>query len=176
MIKCFRIRHVVAWAVYFIATVLVLGSLLSFVRAQDEPKDKKREQLPDGMTEVTKDHLLTKVPNFFYFEYPFEPQPGKWLWLRITNKHWVERYPDGLESLYKVVGRTSIRKQEGTVVVKVEGDPEKTSTDNEGGFQVFIPDKGTDLAILFRRVGEGDSEWRDMAWSTNKKTIIQKVE
>ena len=155
------------------AGVALLGGLLPFAHAQDEVEARGG---PRGFTEVTEEHLLSKVPNFFVFDYPYEPQPGKRLWLRVDDEHWIERYPDGSESRFEVLGRTTVRGQDGTVVVKTEGDPAKTLTDNEGGFQVFIPDKGTDMAILFRFVGAGDSEWRDMSWSDNRKTIIQKVE
>jgi hypothetical protein len=154
-------------------TALVAGSGLA--RAKDEPKNP--EKAAQELSKVTKDDLTSKIPNFFYFDYPYTPKLGKRLWLRVDDKHWIERYPDGMESKYKILGRTKVREESGTVVVKIEGDPEKTQTDNEGKFQVFVPDKGNkEPAILFRRLGEGDSEWRDMSWSDNKKTLIQKVE
>ncbi len=120
-------------------------------------------------------HLLTKVPNFFSFDYPYEPLPGKRLWLRVDDAHWIERYPDGTESKFKTLGRTTARGEGGVVVAKIEGDPERTGTGNSGQFQVFIPDKGNKgMAILFR-FGD-DQEWKDMSWSDNKPTEIQKVE
>jgi hypothetical protein len=149
----------------------------STARAGDEPREP--EKAPEGISSITKEHLNSKVPNFFYFDYLFDPQPGKRLWLRVDDEHFVERYPDGTESRFKVLGHAQARGMGGTVVVKIAGDPEKTGTDNEGGFQVFIPDKGNDeMAILMRDVNRGqpEPEWLDMSWSQNRKTIIQKVE
>lgn len=152
----------------FVAVLAVAG----YVQAKDEP-----EKLPEGVTAVTKEQLLAKVPNFFSFDYPFGPQPGKRLWLRVDDKQFIERYPDGSESRFKILGHATVREMGGTIVVKTEGDPEKTQTDNNGGFQVFIPDKGNDeMAILFRHVGGGQEEWLDMTWSLKKKTIAQNVE
>jgi hypothetical protein len=90
----------------------------------------------------------------------------------------LEGYPDGTESRYLVRGHTTARKMEGTVVVKVSGESANTSTDNFGGFEVFIPDKGNEeMAILFRHIVPGQPvEWRDMSSSQNRKTILQKVE
>ena len=64
---------------------------------------------------------------------------------------------------------------EGTIVAKVAGDPGTTGTSNDENFQVFIPDEdGEELAILFR--DEPRSDWLDMSWSQDRKTIIVKVE
>ena len=154
----------------FVVVMALLAT--SQVRGADEPK-----KLPEGVTEITKEHLVAKVPNFFCFDYPFEPLPGKRLWLRVDDSHFLERYPNGTDSIYKVLGHAKARDMGGTIVFKVEGDPDATQTNNDGKFQVFIPDKGNEtMAILFRHVGGGQKEWRDMAWSLNKPTIIQKVE
>lgn len=156
-----------------LATLAALLAAACFAHAKDEPKTPPK--LPEGISELTKEHLLSKVPNFFAYDYPYQPQPGKRLWLRVDDGHWLERYPDGKDSIFKIVGRTTARGQSGIVVVKIEGDPEKTRTDNSGRFQVFIPDKGNkEMAILFRLGWEED--WKDMSWSDNKKTEIQKVE
>ena len=156
-----------------LATVAALLAATCFAHAQEEPKDPPER--PEGVSEVTKEHLLIKVPNFFCFDYPYEPLPGKRLWLRVDDAHWIERYPDGTESKFKTLGRTTARGEGGIVVAKIEGDPERTGTGNSGQFQVFIPDKGNkEMAILFR-FGD-DQEWKDMSWSDNKPTVIQKVE
>jgi WD40 repeat protein len=162
-----------------VAAAFALLGLLDVSYADEKPKSEKPSAA--GITKVTKEDLLTKVPNFFSFDYPYDPLPGKRLWLRIDNRTWVERYPDGSESKFLMLGRTTARKETGTVVVKVAGDAQKTATDNEGGFQIFIPDKGNkEMAILFRHVGAfgaGPSgEWQDMSWSDNKKTKIQNVQ
>ena len=59
--------------------------------------------------EITKEQLNASVPSFFYFYYPFQPQPGKRLWLRVDDQHFIERYPDGSESKFKILGRTIAR-------------------------------------------------------------------
>jgi hypothetical protein len=161
--------------ILFVAAIAVILAATNTARAGDEPKGPER--LPEDVTEITKEHLISKVPNFFCFDYPFEPQPGMRLWLRVDDKCFVERYPDGTESRFKILGHARAREMSGTVVVKIAGDPEKTHTDNEGGFQVFIPDKGNEeMAILFRHGSGGQSEWVDMSWSLNRKTVLQKVE
>ncbi len=146
---------------------LAIGAILALtlhLRAADDPK-----KLPEGYSEITKAHLIAKVPSFFYFEYNFEPMPGKRLWLRIDDKHFVERYPDGSESRFRIVGHAKVQGLDGTVVVKIEGDPDKTFTDNEGGFHVFIPDKGNpEMALMFKN---GDGPWSEIGL-----TIIHKVE
>jgi hypothetical protein len=158
----------------FIAFVGALVAAPAPVPA-DEPE--QAEKLPEGVTAITNEQLKSKVPNFFAFDYPFQPQPGKRLWLRVDAKVFVERYPDGTESRYEIIGHTEAHGMTGTIVAKVAGDPGKSQTENNRGFQVFIPDRGNEvMAILFRDLGRGQPEWRDMAWSLKKKTILQKVE
>ena len=150
-----------------VAVIAALMLAPATARGEDEPSP----------SEITREHLVSKVPSFFCFDYPFDPLPGKRLWLRVDDRSFVERYSDGTESRFKILGHSRAREMSGTVVVKVEGDPEKTGTDNQGGFQVFIPDKGNDeMAILFRHGRGGRGEWRDMSWSENRKTLIEKVE
>jgi len=161
--------------VWRVAVIAALLTATGAARAGDDTREP--EKAPEGVSEITKEHLNSKVPNFFCFDYPFEPQAGKRLWLRLNDTQFIERYPDGTESRFEVIGHTKARGMGGTVVVKVAGDPEKTQTDNEGGFQVFIPDKGQEeMAILMRHVNGGRAEWLDMSWSLNRKTIIEKVE
>jgi hypothetical protein len=144
--------------------------------AGDEPKVVARPAT--DLPPVTREHLLTKVPNFFSFDYPFPPLPGKRIWLRVDDKTFVERYPDGTESRFTILGRARARDVDGVIVAKAAGAVEKTETVNDGGFQVFIPDKDArPRAILFRHLGGLEPpEWKDMAWSQNKITEIQNVE
>ena len=105
-------------------------------------------------TPLTKEQLNTKVPHFYCFNYEAEPQPGKRYWLRVSDTKWIERYPDGMESKFKVVGHAVVRDMPGTIVVKVSGDEAATGTDNAGGLQAFIPDKGQrDHAPLLPQYG-----------------------
>lgn len=112
---------------------------------------------------LTGEQLNTKVPQFYCFVYHAEPQPGKRYWLRMDDTTWIERYPDGLQSTFKVLGHVTVQGTEGTLVVKVAGDRNRTDTNNDGSLQAFIPDKGSaSMQHLFRRVGEGNSEWNNL--------------
>jgi hypothetical protein len=118
----------------------------------------KASPLADQLRPVTKQELLTVVPNCFAVSY------GPSVWLRVDDQHWIERYKDGTESKYKVMGRTNARGGPGTVVAKIAGDPKKTGNDNDGRFQVFIPDKGaTAVDVLFRHLGQEDSSWYSLS-------------
>lgn len=120
-------------------------------------------RLPEKIAPLTREQLNTKVPHFYCFEYRGEPQPGKRYWLRLNDTTWIERYPDGLESTFRVLGHTSANGAEGTVVVKVSGDEEQTGTDNEGGLQAFIPDKGSKVMHhWYRNARRGDEQWNDL--------------
>jgi hypothetical protein len=164
-----RVGSVVGWLSPLAALmVLLAGTCLAQVKSRT-PEPAK---LPEGVSEVTKEHLLKKVPNFFCFDYEGEPQPGKRLWLRVDDKHWVERYPDGLESKFKILGRMKIMGESGTVVVKIEGDPMRTNTPNDGTFYVFIPDKGNVEMVL--RVGLGDV--KQLAGPVWKSAEMEKIE
>ena len=144
----------------FVAVAVALLAVAPGAPAQGDRKGEPK--LPKGVTALAKDDLRTRVPNFFYFDYPNEPQPGKRLWLRVDDRHFIERYPDGLESKFKVLGRATVNGVRGTIVVKVAGDVEKTGTENDGNFQVFIADRGKEAHLLCRRVGQGESEWFDL--------------
>jgi RNA polymerase sigma factor (sigma-70 family) len=118
-------------------------------RGRDDKKGK------EPLRDATWQELTTVVPHFFTVAYP-----KKNLWLRVDDHHWVERYPDGTESGYEVLGRTKARGRPGVVISKVSGDPKKTGNENDGSFQVFIPDKGAaGLDVLFRHVGQADDDW-----------------
>ena len=156
-----------------LATMAALLAAACLAHAEDEPKAKPK--LPEGVTELTREHLLTKVPNFFSFDYPYEPQPGKRLWLRVDDGHWLERYPDGKDSIFKILGRITARGQGGIVAAKVEGDPEVTGTDNSGEFQAFIPDKGNKEMVFLYRHGP-EQPWNEIRLPDGSKNEMQNVE
>ncbi len=119
--------------------------------------------IPERILPLTKKQLLTKVPQFYVFNYDAEPQPGKRYWIRVNNSTWIERYPDGLQSTFKVLGHTTVSHTPGTIVVKVSGTSERTGTGNTGGLQAFIPDKGS--AVMhhwYRNIDRGDTGWNDL--------------
>jgi hypothetical protein len=131
-------------------SVVALALAGSPALAQDKEK----------LAEVTKKDLSSKVPNFFCFGGEDNPD-SKRLWLRIDNKHFVERYPSGTESKFKILGRTKIDGVQGTVTAKVGGDEQEAGTPNDGSFQVFIPDRGSaTMQLRFRRAG--DEEWGNL--------------
>jgi len=112
---------------------------------------------------LTKAQLVSKVPQYYSFDYDADPQPGKRYWLRVDNSTWIERYPDGFQSTFKVLGHARVNDTEGTIVVKVAGSPRRTGTDNKGGLQAFIPDKGSDVMHhWYRNIDRGDTEWNDL--------------
>ncbi len=81
----------------------------------------------------------------------------------MSAETWIERYPDGTEATFNAVGHATVEGQEGTIVVKVDGDEKKTDTDNHGGFQCFIPDKGNKtMHHLYRNLSRGDEGWNDL--------------
>ena len=146
------------WQRHMEAAVAVVVFLLwvPFAVAQDEKKDEKK--LPKGVAAMTKEHLQSKVPNFFCFG----EDEGKRDWLRVDAKHFVERYPDGTEARFRILGTATVNDKKGTIAVKIAGDMEKTGTENDGTFQVFISDKGQkEMRFLFRN-GE-DAEWGELA-------------
>jgi hypothetical protein len=135
------------------AAAAVIAWAGAWAPAQDQKKVEGAKKLP----EVTKEHLAAKVPNFFYFDYEGPPDPGKRLWLRIDDKHFVERYPSGMESKFKIIGRATVDGVQGTVLVKIAGDAQATGTENDGTLQSFIPDRGSAQMIFrFRILPQGD--------------------
>lgn len=146
-------------AAFFAIVIITPLSVFADIGRTDVAK-----RLQEQITPLTKEQLNTKVPHFYCFEYGGSPQPGKRYWLRVSNTTWIERYPDGLESTFKVLGHTTVKDTAGTIVVKVTGNKNKTGADNAGGLQAFIPDKGSDhMHHWYRNTGRGDDDWHDLA-------------
>lgn len=125
--------------------------------------DAIKKKLPENITVLTAEQFESKVPQSYYFDYPFQPQPGTRLWKRISASTWHEVYPDGHTSVFKVLGHTKVAEMEGTLVVKISGDAEKTDTTNDGGLQAFIPDKGSKtMHHWYRNTARGDTAWNDL--------------
>jgi hypothetical protein len=142
-----RGRLTVVVAAFLAATCLAVAS--------DDPKEKKG--LPEGVTEVTKDDLLNKIPNFFSFEYGAEPQASKRLWLRVDSKTWLERYPDGKETRFQILGRAKAQGIQGTILDRIDGESGKTD-----GFQVFVPDKSDEATNMMFRNPEQGGDWAEI--------------
>jgi len=90
-------------------------------------------------------------PQHFWFDYQFEPSPGKRNWTRLDNDTWIEEYESGVTSRFKIIGHETVEGASGTLVAKVAGDREATGTGNEGDFQVFIPNLGSTYMRLWCR-------------------------
>jgi hypothetical protein len=149
--------------------LIAIAALNSFVFAlsifaADLDLDALKKKLPETITPLTADQLETKEPQSYYFNYRGFPQPGTRTWKRVDNETWQEVYPDGLKSIYKVLGHAKVGDTEGTIVVKVDGDVDKTTATNDGGLQAFIPDKGSKtMHHWYRNTSRGDTEWTDLA-------------
>lgn len=139
-----------------VCIALALWCAAALAQEQGAPK---ASPLADQLRPVTKQELITVVPNCFAVSY------GPSVWLRVDDLHWLERYKDGTESKYKIMGRTKARGRPGTVVAKIAGDPKKTGNGNDGQFQVFIPDKGgtATVDVLFRHLDLEDSSWYSLS-------------
>ena len=150
--------------IFAIACVVMLAAHLvvpGLVRGNAD--EEANRATPERIVPLTKAQLVSNVPHFYIFDYEGDPQPGKRYWVRVNDSTWVERYPDGFQSTFKVLGHAKINDTEGTIVVKVAGSPRKTGTDNHGGLQAFIPDKGS--AVMhhwYRNIERGDVEWNDL--------------
>jgi hypothetical protein len=101
----------------------------------------------------------------FWFYYPHEPSPGRRYWLQVAENKWLERYPNGFETEFKVLGRLDVKGIEGSVLVKAKGNFDVTRVPDDGSFQVFIPDQGAASNIAMFRAYSGGKwqDWRDMA-------------
>lgn len=44
------------------------------------------QNLPETISPLTAEELDAKVPNSYYFDYTYQPQPGKRIWRRIDNE------------------------------------------------------------------------------------------
>lgn len=106
--------------------------------------------LADDVDPMFKDQLRLKIPNFFSWDYSFEPEPGKRIWLRIDDKTFIERYPSGKENKFAIVGRITVDDIHGTLAQIAEGT-----------LQVFIPDKESKPMYLKMR-GDEKGEWGHM--------------
>lgn len=138
-----------------LAFALLLGCILPAVGRDDK-------KLPPGVTEVKKDDLLDRVPNFFYFDYRGEENPGKRYWLRVDGKTFLERYPDGMETRFRILGRTKAGTTTGTIVIRLDAEGKDVRV-NDGTFEVFIPDRGSEnMNIRWRLNADNKAEWNDV--------------
>jgi hypothetical protein len=144
-----RSREAIVRAGYWSLTLLLLLGVWRTGSAYTQETKK----VQDEIKEVTKDHILKNVPNRFYFDYEFKPKPGKRYWRRIDDKTWIERYPDGEETTFAIIGQATVNDATGIIIQQTD---EKT-------FQVFIPDKGSELMWLRIRHTGVTEDWSYLA-------------
>src|SRR5215831_4961058 len=63
----------------------------------------------------------TNRTEHFWFSYPYQPQPGSRIWINVAQTNWVEVYPDGSQSRYRLLGRETVDGLSGSVVSKTAG-------------------------------------------------------
>ena len=120
----------------------------------DKPSPVEKPALPTDVTKITKEDLLKRTPNFFAYDYNFEPEPGKRYWLRVTGDYFLERYPSGKETRFDILGRGKMDETAGTVVARVAEDGK------HDGFQVFISDRTLEARPLyFRLPSVNEGKW-----------------
>jgi hypothetical protein len=86
--------------------------------------------------------MTASIKSFSYQTSQTEVDPGRRDWLRVRPGHWTETYPDGKISQFTEKSHISVNNCPGTVV----------ESDDEPGFQVFIPDRGCPyMSLWFRR-------------------------
>ena len=139
---------------------LVVAIFIAFavIRPVEAARHRQERVAP-----LTKELLNSRVPHFYCFEYHAQPQPGKRYWLRVSNNKWIERYPDGYESVFRVLGHGVVKSTHGTIVYQVSGDEAKTDVVSNGGLLAFIPDKGSALMHhWYKNNNRGDTDWNDL--------------
>lgn len=108
--------------------------------------------------------IANTPPDSFSVYYQFEdPVKGWRIWQRKGNTSWTETYPNGVVSYFRVVGRTEVFGNKGTLIAKIKGG--LGDTPDDGSFQVFIPDLGSkDMIALFRHA---NGEWASLGEMQN---------
>jgi hypothetical protein len=106
--------------------------------------------------------------NNFWFNYRGQPDPGRRVWMRVSDLWWAELYPNGTVARYQQSGRALVNGTSGTTVRKAEGSTGQTLTANDGSFEVFVPDRTATNRILYFRHFEQNtwSSWRGLATVT----------
>ena len=109
-------------------------------------------------------------PKHFWFDYNFEPSPGKRKWTMVDKDTWTEEYGSGTVSRFKIVGHEVVQGASGTLVVKISGGPQQTLTSNDGEFQVFIPDVGNNPMRLWCR-NKINGDWEQWKWLNDMQGV-----
>lgn len=87
---------------FFAAVSLTLTATLALARSGPRDLAAVRKSLPEKITRITPEDLVAQVPSFYYFDYNADPHPGKRLWIPVTDRKWIERYPNGMAEMKEV--------------------------------------------------------------------------
>jgi serine/threonine protein kinase len=142
---------------------------LGILGASLEPQFRQLLAKSGGAPGKKADATIHASPTHFWFQYAGPQSPGKRYWTTV-DKMWVEQYESGESSRFKVVGRTTVEGISGVIVAKVSGNSEKTGTGNDGTFQAFIPDLGSQKMRFWYRFNV-NGQWQPWQGLTEMQGI-----
>lgn len=123
-----------------------VGSNLKDTQLQAFSFEPPVGSLPDGIQRGD-------IVRGFWFYYPHVPSPGKRFWLQVDRNTWIERYANGFEGRFRLIGRLTVNGRKGSLLAKIQGNPALTKVQDDASFQVFVPDKGNrETDALFRNL------------------------
>ena len=122
------------------------------------------EESVDSIANAIIDKLgkQSTLPKFFW-DYKFEPQPGRRHWYQLDAQRWIEQYPGGHTTTFVVVDKITKNNAKGVLVRKADGDYKKTLVP-DFGIEMFIPDRESGERGLYFRHGR-NGEWQDWKYA-----------
>jgi tetratricopeptide (TPR) repeat protein len=148
--------HSVLWKWAVVFTMMFFGGPL-FLCAQDSAHyfDLGKKAYSEGEYNKAVEYYSKAIqpsgsPTYFCFDYQFEPEPGKRIWIRVDEKAWIERYPSGKESRFTILKHSTVEQITGTIVEQIK----------ERDFHVFIPDKTDGRMDLKFKAPWTEGNWR----------------
>ena len=116
----------------------------------------------DSIANVLIDKLgkQSDLPKF-YWDYSFNPEPGRRHWYQLDKDRWIEQYPGGHTTTFVVVDKLTKNNSKGVLVKKFNGAYEKTGVP-DFEMEVFIPDhESGDSRLCFRhKTSKGWQNWK----------------
>jgi hypothetical protein len=148
--------------------LLVLGLLLLASCGPNQGPSGPEKTVPKQAQSAPNSAVSKRNTNaleHFWFSYPYQPKPGSRVWINVAQTNWIEMYPDGSQSRYRLLGRETIDGLVGVVVSKFSGDLEGTQTLNDGSFEAFLPDRSNARMVLYfrNRINGQWQPWRPLA-------------
>ena len=111
-----------------------------------------------------------RSPQRFWFDYGFQPSPGKRFW-SAAGQVWTERYEDGHQSQFRVIGRATVKGATGILAAKFKGNIEQADPADEGTYQVFIPDLGSQPMQLWARARNNGGVWGNWSFLNEMRDV-----